>query len=341
MQLMNEGWNPRAEILELSHRWQVVFTLFLAGSLAGWGIGLILPSPYRAETSFYVGFSTEPVTRNPDDYKNWYLSQLEILAISDELLDETLNRLRDQDAYWSAVNVDQLRDSLGAYWRNAGRWRLVAEWADGAHAFQLGRAWSAVFLEQANQSISQAYSLIEFEAQIKAASAILVNTNMRRLQLEQIKAGLQAWQGELTAAGSAASLEPLERWRLQSLAASLVGFNPIELALVDQVPPADSPAQEYAPWLGKLLIMADSQIATLQEQSDELGLQLAQLQASLQSNVQASNGLTVNLVVKPLEDTLPAQPVRRSSQMALVGGSLAMLGYAFFWMARPPKRAAS
>ncbi|HLA97255.1 MAG TPA: hypothetical protein VJL34_02290 [Anaerolineales bacterium] len=334
-------WNPRAEILELSHRWQVIFTLFLVGSLVGWGVGLVLPSPYRAETSFYVGFNTDLVIRNPDDYKNWYLSQLEVMAVSDDLLHETLDRLRDQDGYWSAVNIDQLRASLGTYWRNAGRWRLVAEWADEAHAFQLGRAWSAVFLEQANQSISEAYRLIELEAQIKAASASVVATNLRRLQLEQIRAGLKAWQRDLTLAGSASPLGSLERWRLQSLAASLLGFSPIELALVDQFPPPDSPAQAYAPWVEQLIAAADSRIAALQEQSGGLGLQLERLQASLQTTVRTSNGLTANLVVKPFEDTLPAQPVRRNSQVAPVGGSLAVLAYALFWLARPLKKAVS
>ena len=337
---MTEAWHPRADILALSHRWPVVFLLFLAGSLVGWGAGLVLPSPYRAEASFYVGFNADPITRNPDDYKNWYLSQLEVLAVSDNLLAETLSRLQAQEDAWNSVDSKALKSRVGTYWRNAGMWRLAAEWSDGEHALQLCQAWSAVFLEWAQQSISTAALQIDLEAQIKAASVSLAEVQLRSVQLGQVRAALWTWQQALTPTRGEAVLDPLERWRLLALAASLVDFNPVELTLVNQVPAPDSPAQAYAPWAGRLIASADSQIVVYREQETSLPLRLAQLRESLTNNIRASHGLSGYLVVEPLEAAQPAQPVRRSSLMAVVGGSLAVLAYALFWLARPPKKAA-
>lgn len=334
-----DHWDPRAEILELSHRWQVIFLLFLVGSLIGWGIGFILPSPYRAETEFYVGFNADAFARNPDDYKNWYLSQIELFAVSDRLLKKTLNRLQDQDEYWSTVSTDQLKPKLGTYWRNAGKWRLVAEWTDREHAYQLGQVWSAVFLEQVSQSIADAYTQIELNAQIGTTSRILVETNLRTLRLMQARKALQTWLQELTPPENSTPLKPLERWRLQTLAATLVEFNPVELTLVTQVPSPDSQAQDYVPWVSQLISTSDSQIAALQEQSANLSSQLKQLQDSFQKNVRTSNGLSAYLVVEPFEDTQPAQHVRRNSQMAFVGGLLTELVFALFWLSRPLKKA--
>ncbi len=332
------AWHPRADFVELSHRWQIVFLLFLVGSLVGWGIGFILPSPYRSETTFYVAFNADPFARNPDDYKNWYLSQLEIFAFSDGILNETLNRLQAQEAYWSTVSSGDLMPRLNTYWRSAGKWRLVAEWTDRDHAFQLGQTWSAVFFEQVTQSIADAYSLIEINAQISSTSTLLTDINYRILQIGQVKAGLQTWQAGLTPTNSSLPLDPLRRWRLLSLAATLVDFNPFEPALINEVPSPESLAQAYTPWVELLLTSADNQMMALQEQADKLSEQLGQLQQSLEENVQASNGLTIYLVIEPLEDTLPAEPVRRSNLMALVGGSLAVLAYLLFWLARPLKK---
>jgi len=239
------------------------------------------------------------------------------------------------------VSLDDLKPRLKTYWRNAGRWRLVAEWGDSEHAFQLGQSWSAVFLDSVNQSISDAYTLIELDARTRSTTATLVDINHQELRLAQVKKALQTWQAGLSPTNNTLPLEPLERWRLLRLAATLVEFNPIELALVNQAPSSDAQAQAYAPWVTLLLTSAESQITALQGQANDINLQLEQLKESFQKNVQTSNGLTAYLVVEPLQETLPAQPVRRSSLMALVGGCVAVLAYALFWLARPLKKAAS
>jgi len=336
---MTEDWNLRDYILTFTHRWQVIIVVFLVGSLAGWGAGYVLPAPYRADTSIYIGFNADLILRNPDDYKNWYLGQLEAFIVSDVVLEQVIDGLHAQDSYWFGVEIGDIRPKLSTYWRNAGRWRLVAEWTDQEHAFQLAQAWANAVLSSTSQAISEASKLIQINAEFNAASNSLVETNLMQQAFSQIRSALARWQESLSSENTTTPLRPLERWRLQSLAASLVELNPVYMDLLAQTPALEAPAEDYQHWVAQLISTADNQLTLISEQSASLEKRIAELQANYQDTIDTSHGLSAYLVVELFEDTTMAKPIRRSDHMALVGGLIGLLGYAFWGLVRQTRMA--
>ena len=221
----------REEIIHShTHRWPQVFIAFLLGSLLGWGVGLIFPTAHRAQSEIYVAYNGDAIYRNPDDYKNWQFSELEAYIVSNDVLGETLKRLGERDAYWREVSIEQLRDHLRIYWRNAGRWRLVAEWREQIHATDLAKTWTDALLEKTNQAAAHAGAVLLLDSQVKAYARDEVSLRMRSSQLSQLRGALQTWRDAQNARQSQPP-ERLDRWRLQYLAASLEGLVPVELGL--------------------------------------------------------------------------------------------------------------
>lgn len=332
-------WNFRTEILEITHRWPQVFIAFLLGSLLGWGVGLIFPTSHRAQSEIYVAYNGDAIYRNPDDYKNWQFSELEAYIVSDDVLGETLNRLREGDTYWKGISTEQLRDHLRIYWRNAGRWRLVAEWREQAHATHLAQSWTDVLLEKTNQAAAHAGEVLLFDSQVKAYAREEVNIRTRSSQLSQLKVALQAWRDTQNPRQNQ-PLGSLDRWRLQYLTASLEGLVPVELSLRGQLPPPEAAANEYFPVVDQALSALDAQLEVENRQYAELTAHLAELQDKLNEETKASHNLTASLTVEPFTSGVStAQPVRLTSQMALVGGVLGVLAWGLAFLGKLIRKA--
>ena len=187
-------WDLRTEILKLSHFWPLPFVIFLAGCLIGWGIGAIWPSPYRAETTLHVSYNGDSIFRNSDDYKNWQMEELNNLVLAKSTLQDTLSLLRQQDPYWNDVNASQLESRLSVYWRNTGKWRLVAEATRPNLAAALAQAWGEVVVEKIQAAVGHANAMLELDSQVKAVTQAQTETNLRLVELTQVKLALQTWQ---------------------------------------------------------------------------------------------------------------------------------------------------
>jgi hypothetical protein len=336
---MTYEWNLRDEILEISHRWQQVFLAFLLGSILGWGVALLFPTPHRAQSELYVAYNGDAIYRNADDYKNWQFGELEAYVVSNDVLDATLARLRQQDPYWEALTTRDLKPQLRTYWRNAGRWRLVAEWREPERTTQLAQAWTNVTLEKISQAAIHAQEVLSLQAQIDAISRRQVEHHLGAIQIDQILAALETWRDE-HGSQQGGQLDILDRWRLQSLAASAAGLLPGELVLLTQFPPAEAAIEPYLAAVNQALVALREQQAIVQRQAEELGAQREALRAQWETESKASHNLTANLTVEPLTaEGLAARPVRLTSQMALVGGVLGLLVWGLLWLARPLRRA--
>lgn len=332
-------WNLRTEIFEIAHRWPQVFIAFLLGSLVGWGAGYIFPTSYRAQSELYVAYNGDAIYRNPDDYKNWQFGELEAYIVSKDVLNETLNQLRKQDTYWQGVSYAQLQPHLHIYWRNAGRWRLVADWREQVHATQLAKTWIAVVLEKTNQAATHAAAVLALDAQIEATSREEVNLKLRVTQLTQMRTALQTWRDTHNPQGST-PLDTLSRWRLQFLGSSVAGLVPGEFALLKQLPPPDTETEAYLPAVDQAIVALDGQLAVEQPQLAELTAQREEMEKKREEESKASHNLTANLQVEPFSDgASKASPVRINSQMAIVGGVLGLFIWGLVWLGRPLRKA--
>ena len=332
-------WNLRTEIFEIAHRWPQVFIAFLLGSLMGWGAGFIFPTSHRAQSELYVAYNGDAIYRNPDDYKNWQFSELDAYIVSNDVLSETLKQLGEQDAFWQGISNAQLQPHLHTYWRNAGRWRLVADWREQVHAKQLAQTWTAVVLEKTNQAAVHAATVLALDAQIGAVSREEVNLKLRVTQLSQMGSTLQTWRDTHNSQGST-PLDTLSRWRLQFLGSSMAGMVPGEFALLEQFPPLEAATEAYLPAVEQAIVALDGQLAVEQPQLADLTAQREELEKKREEESKASHNLTANLQVEPFSDKVsPAVPVRATSQMAIVGGALGVIVWGLVWLGRPLRKA--
>ncbi len=330
---MNNAWNIRSEIYDLLHRWPLVFLVFLLGSLLGWGAGWLVPSPYRAEFELYVAYNGDRIYRNSDDYKNWQLSELEIYIYSDDMLASALDRLRQTDAYWNDFSVTEIRPALHTYWRNAGKWRLVAEWDQPERAAQIASAWGAAVVENTRQAVEQGRLAMELGDRIRALSREEAQLAQRIARLAGISRALIDWKSAASLTASDRPLDVLERWRLQSLAAGFSDLNPAAQILLTQYPPADAPVQEVIPWADLLSQTVADEQTNLQGQEAELAQRREELTRQWEAASGTSRNLTADLYVEQIADITPkGEPVRITASLALIGGLLGLLGGAFWWL---------
>lgn len=338
---MPHQWNLRLELLEISHRWYQVFLAFLLGALLGWGSGYLFPRPYRAETGLYVAYNADAIYRNPDDYKNWQLGELNAFIVSDRILEETLNRLKAQDAYWGSLSPQDLRPKLRNSWRNAGKWRLTAEHPQRKYALQLVQAWAEVILEHTTQAAAHARTVMALSGQIQALDDQQAELQSRLARLDGLRAALGGWREAVAAQNPPQPLDTLTIWRLQSLAASAAALLPADLALLHQPPSPAAEIQSYLSAVDQALQALEVEMELTQRQIEQLAAQRQQMLQNWEAETKASYNLTAYLTVEPLSaEKARVRPLRPTSQMALVGGVLGVLVWGLVWLARPLRKAA-
>jgi hypothetical protein len=329
-------WTLREEILSISHRWWLPVISFLIGSLIGFGVAYFFPTPYRAEMNLYVAYNADAIYRNPDDYKNWQLKQLNDLAISDDILQGTLARLGESDDYWQTLDVDELRGMLDVAYRNTGRWRLVAETGSPQHSTQVVQVWTDVLLEKYQQAMMSASTLIVVDKQLQALSQSLSQAQMRQATLRNAKQAVQDWQARLESMPGNATLDSLQRWGLLSWASRSAGLDSAWKQLLEEIPEDGAEVSAYQPWVARLSqsidaeqVLVRNQIAGMQAEKDSLQEQFEQ--ASV-----ASRGLSATLEVGRLSEDAPrVEAVRPTGLTALIGGVLSLLVWLLLWLARP------
>jgi hypothetical protein len=331
-------WHLRDEILELSHRWYLISLAFFIGSLLGWLASMLLPTTYRAEIPLYVAYSADAFYRNPDDYKNWQMQQLNDLTTTDDILAETLVRLGAIEPYWQQVQINQLRDMTRVLWRNTGKWRLVIEHPVPAYGVQAVETWTTVFLEYYTRARSNAIYQFEVDKLMQANANAQTQIELQIQNLETVRLSALEWQTSL----QQMTAEALDEQAHQNLLISLSLVEGPTLAweaFINRVPPAQAAPAEYLAWLetGPALLEAD--IRLKQQQLDLLKQEYASLNQQFTEVTLASRGLSANLEVDR-EYIAPVVPeaIRPTSLTVLVGGVLGSMLWVLAWLIPPFRR---
>jgi len=336
--MVNE-WSVREEAFAIAHRWPIPVLAFIIGSLVGLGIALIYPSPHRASTDLSVAYNADVINNNPDDYKNWQLSQLNALAIAPDVLQETLNRLQASDPGWAGVRPEDLQKSLILTWRNTGLWHLAAENVQPQKAAQVVQAWSDVILEKYHQAFAAATQMSALDRQLFSINQTITQAKWRYAELTSVKAGLRDWRSSASQAQADQPPDNLTRWRLWSLVENVAGSDPAWTALLDDMPAPQTAIQAYLPWVEHIITVIDNEAQTLQGQIDSLTPEQASLAEKQAAATLVSRGLSGNLIVeKATSAAHEVASLRPTSLMALVGGILGFLAWLIAWLARIPFR---
>lgn len=330
----------REKVLLLMHRWHWVAGLFLFGCLVGWLIAQRCPTPYQASLELYIGLDPSQTQNdrhvaefaqfeftNPDDYKHWQMSQLSLLVVFDDVLQETLQRLREKDPYWNTMEVADLREHVRPYWRNAGRWRLVAEAKDPQHAAQLVLSWREVILEKMNEAVAYSRQLRSLDRRLSALEQQRVELDLRLTTLNEVKNALNTWQETLgVSSQSATSLDVSDHWRLWALAAQAAGYSPGWQSLLARIPAPSAPLQAFDAWVKDALTLIEQDIASIHTQMERLDAERERLSVEWEQTLPAGRGLSAGLLIEaPSQDAPQVEAVRPTALISLVSGMASLI----------------
>lgn len=327
----------REKLLVLAHRWYVVVAIFLVGSLMGWTVAQVSSTPYRASLELYVGldpFQTQDDRNvaefaqfeftNPDDYKHWQMSQLSLLVLFDDVLQETLQRLKASDAYWQDKQVSDLRRGLQVYWRNAGRWRLVAEADDAAHASQLVATWCEVVVKKMGEAIEHSRQLLILDQRLSAIEQQRLALELRSRKLGEVKKALSSLRMNAQQGESFGAMGGITRWRLWSLVAQAANYQPGWQSLLAKMPSSSS-FEEFEPWIEAVLALIDSDLTTLQEDTKALNEEYERLLTEWRQNLLSGRGLSAALIIQKPSNAAPQVEAARPTALMMLFGGIASL----------------
>ncbi len=304
----------------------------------GWAISMVWPTPHRATRELYVGlniyhsldggqnFSESAGVQvvNANDFKNWQMASLNNLILMDSVIDETLKRLQDLDPYWSTVSRTDLAAALHVYWRNAGKWRLVAENPDPIRASQAAAVWQDVVLEQVHAAVLEAQQALVLEFQLHSLTDQSAQNLATIKSLKRTILALEEWQIELDDRSPEAVIDASESWliwRLITRADSAPEWEPF----LDQYPSAGASARSYLEWIGQALPLFEGEIRILEGQLQDLKAQEQEASALFAEASQKSLGLSATLDVDRLSGTPIRPSVTRPTGLLMLFGSLAGL----------------
>lgn len=342
---MSEGLTLREYIVYATQRWPVLVFFCLVGSLLGWGISLLYPSSVRATTELYVGLNFEndqpnnisvsfagPRFTNADDYKNWQMANLNALVYMDEILDETLSQLRAVDPYWYDINRRQLRKSLHVYWRNAGKWRLVAEGDDRLRVAQAVTIWQDIIVDRVHQAVTAAESLMTLEKEIDGLSLSLAQIAARKVELDYLNQTLLARREVLLQMASSQPLNENDRWSIWQPAAQ-ADLGAVWSTLSESFPTSDAPLQDYLKWIDRASSAITQEIHSIESQVENLEKEKLELTSFYVETSDTSLGLSEILEVEKITTDVPQfSSIRPTSTLIIIGMLLGFISWIGYWL---------
>lgn len=342
---MSDRIHLREFIVHATGRWPVLVLFCLAGSLLGWGISFLLPPAVRATAELYVGLNvathsgenqaaslSAPQFVNADDFKNWQMANLNALVYMDEILDGTLTRLRDIDPYWDGISRNQLRKSLSVYWRNAGKWRLVAQGDDRLRVAQAVAVWEYVIVERVHQAVAAAEQLQSINKELEGLSLASAQIVARLVKLDYLNQTLQTRWDQLGQLEASAIVNENDRWALWQPVAQ-AGLGEVWNLLSESFPASGALPQDYSAWIDQAQQAIDLERQALIAQKEQLESDKAHLASLYSESAETSLGLSENLEVESITTGLPQfSVIRPTSSLVLIGMLLGLIFWVGYWL---------
>ena len=267
---MPNEWSFRHEILSVTQRWPWLVLSCVLGALMGWLAASIWPTPHRATRELYVGLNVYraindlSVTEyagiklvNANDYKNWQMASLNSLIFMDSVIDKTLLDLRKQDTYWDSINRDDFAQSLHVYWRNAGKWRLVAEHLDSFRAAEAVTAWQQVVVDTVHTAVTQSQEALLHEFQIRSLADQKNTASLFIEEITSIRSKMINWQEIIISDHKNPMPDEAQYWQIWQQAVEineLISWDDF----LDSFPLPGSPKGDYIKWLDQAVLSARS-----------------------------------------------------------------------------------
>lgn len=345
---MQIEWSLRDEILRATQKWPWLVLFCIVGGLLGWTASLIWPTPYRATRELFVGLNVYRSLQddgapsdyagiaivNANDYKNWQMASLNSLIFMDSVIDETHRRLKELDPYWNSVSQAGLADSLHVYWRNAGKWRMVAENTKFEHASQAVAIWQDVVLETVDRAVLESQRAMTLQYQLES---IADNQAYFSYQSEGLKKSLEILRlakTELSGRPAGSPLDSHEHWEIwQSVASSDV---PAKWKwLFDSFPSIGAFPEDYIEWIDAIIPVIEQETAQLDSRIQSLIIQEQEVSGLFSQSFQQSQGLSPNLDIDAISTTRTQQTITRpTGELVLTGSILGLILWLALWFSK-------
>lgn len=344
---MVNDWSLRKEFLTGAQRWPVVVLSVIVGALLGWLVSWVWPAPYRASAGIYVGLDTYRALEDrnaenyahiafnyPDDYKNWQMGNLNVLIFSQPVLESSLQKLRDQDAFWKEATLDDFSGMLDAYWRNPGKWRLTVDHADPQRAAEAALAWRDVALSAGQTAIAYAQDTLMTDIRLQEYAAEEVKLQSSRAALLEVAAGLKDLQSQ-AAASPGSEFTETQRAQAYTWAVQAAELGPAWQTLWVDFPAEGASADDYLPWLDHALVMVTASIDEQQAQLASIADTRQALETRYSEAASGSLGLSSTMVLESLsEDVEEVEHLRPTGLLILLGAVLGLLAWILAWLGR-------
>jgi len=344
---MTDEWSLRNEILRTTHRWPIIFLFCIGGILLGWAISFFWPSPQRAAKEIYVGLNVNHALNdrnasehagvqfnNPDDYKNWQMTNLNVFVKMDLIVAETLSRLQKQDEFWMNEQREDFAQSLNVNWRNAGIWRLVAEGYDPFHNSQAITAWHDIALENVQGAIEEAQKSLALDAQLSALATAQAQMVTHLAELTHNRETMESWLTAISLRPKDQLISQSEFTQIQQAFSDTIPKQ-TRVSILDTLPAPEAPNHKFIEWLEETITTLDQEILTTQSQLQALEKQNQETFIQFSDASRRSYGLSANLHVREITSDPPENYiVRPTGLLILAGGLLGLLLWTLLWLAR-------
>jgi hypothetical protein len=224
------------------------------------------------------------------------------------------------------------------YWRNAGKWRLVAEHEDPLRAAQVVIAWQDVVVEQVHAAVAQAQNALLLGDEWEAVAQEKARLVSQKAEMDQIRRELLAWRDRLSQRSESQPVAEAERLMLVGLLDRLQQDGAWQTFLAT-LPGSGSSNGTFTAWIEQALLILEGQAQILQAHIDEIEQQQALLAQRYTQALDDSLGLSPELLVQKISDRKLEQTVVRSTGIAiLVGAGIGLILWCLIWLVAPAIR---
>ena len=342
-----DRWILRDELLKSLSQWYLVLASIVVGAVLGFGISYLRPAPYQAVKEFYVGIDVKRVNEmeyliplaeeeplNLDDYKNWQLKQVADILVSDNVLLKTLDDLRSQDPYWDKVTLADFRKTLDIYWYDTGVWQLKVSLKDKDQATAGVEAWANAGQEVISGLISSSQQNSEIDQQIWSINLAIKDLKVQRAQIIRFSQKGQDWIPRLEAYTADDSLPADAFEEFSDWVGVYSDGSALWEGILEGFPESGQSAGNFLSWLedsaGRSTVALDEiegQMAVLDEERESL-------LPSYHEYLDASLGLSANLVLRPNSAETNVFRAYHSDTFILGGAFLGLLAWLLFAFSR-------
>jgi len=345
---MSIEWSIQDEILRATQKWPWLVLFCIVGALIGWAVSLIWPTPYRATRELFVGLNVYRSLQgfeaksdyagveivNANDYKNWQMASLNSLIFMDSVIDETHRRLKESDPFWNSVSQADLASSLHVYWRNAGKWRMVAEHTQFEHAAQAVAIWQDVVLETVDRAVLEAQRAMTLEYQLESIANNKINLSDRSSRLKESLETLRLKRTELNSKPAASPLDSHEHWQIWQAVADNDANAALE-RLYASFPSIGALPEAYIAWIDAVIPVYGQEIAQIETRIRQLNLQEQEVSSLFSQSFQRSQGLSPNLDIDAISTARTQKTVTRpTGELVLTGSILGMIAWLALWFSK-------